>query len=46
MYEIKRATRLSKALVHFVIARASLLTDSKISGLPMRAKYKHFENNL
>ena len=42
MYEIKRAQRLSRTLVHFVIARASLFRDHKKSGLPMRAKYKHF----
>ena len=42
MWEMKRAKRLSLALVHFVIARASLLTDHRISGLPMRAKHKHF----
>ena len=42
MYEIKRAKRLSQALVHFVIDRASLFTDRGISGLPIRAKYKHF----
>ena len=40
--EIKRATRLSHALVHFVMARASSFTDHKISGLPIRAKYGHF----
>ena len=34
--------RLSQALVHLVIARASLFTDHKISGLPVRAKYRHF----
>ena len=34
-------------LVHWVTARASLFTDHKISGLPMRAKYRLlFENNL
>ena len=38
----KRARRLSQALVHFVIARASLLTDHRIPGLPMRGKYTHF----
>ena len=32
----------SQALVHFVIDRASLFTDHRISGLPIRAKYKHF----
>ena len=42
MYEIKRAKRLSHALVHLVIARANLFTDHKVSGPPMRAKYKHF----
>ena len=29
-------------LVHFVIDRASLFTDRRISGLPIWAKYKHF----
>ena len=38
----KGAKRLSHALVHLVIARASLFTDHEISGLPMRAKYWHF----
>ena len=42
MYEIKRAKRLSQALVHFVIARANLITDHEITDLPIRAKYKHF----
>ena len=45
MYEeckrIDRFKRLSQALVHFVI-HASLFTDHKISGRPIRAKYKHF----
>ena len=41
MLEMKRAKRLSQALVHFVTARASLLTDHQMSGLPIRAKYKH-----
>ena len=31
-----------KVFVHFVTARASLFTDHEISGLPIRAKYKHF----
>ena len=31
-----------QSLVHFVIHRASLFTDHRISGLPIRAKYKHF----
>ena len=39
---IKRLNRLSQALVHFVIDRARLFTDQRISGLPIRAKYKHF----
>ena len=42
MYEINRFRRLSQALVHLVIDRASLFTDHRISGLPIRAKYKHF----
>ena len=42
MYEIKRATRFSQAFVNFVTARASLFTDHKISGLPKRAKERHF----
>ena len=42
MQEIKRARRLSQALTHFVIARVSLLTVHRISGLPERAKYRHF----
>ena len=45
MYEIKRARLLSHALVHFVIARANLLTDHRISGLPLRAKYRHFRTS-
>ena len=42
MWEMNRAKRLSLALVHFVIERASLLTDRRISGLSMRSKHKHF----
>ena len=43
MYDINRFRRLSQALVHFVIDRANLFTDHRISGLPIiRAKYKHF----
>ena len=39
----KRAKLLSQALVRFVMARASLLTDHEISSLPIRrAKYTHF----
>ena len=33
---------LLQAIVHFEMARASLFTDRKISGLPIRAKYRHF----
>ena len=39
--ERKRQNRLSQAFVHFVIDRASLFTDHRISGRPIRAKYKH-----
>ena len=39
IYEINRFRRLSQALVHFVIDRASLFTDHKISCRPIRAKY-------
>ena len=39
MYEIKRAERLSQALVHVVTARASLFGDKRVSG---RARHKHF----
>ena len=42
MYEINRFRRLSQALVHFVMDRASLFTDHRISGRPIRAKYKNF----
>ena len=45
MYEINRFKLLSQALVHFVIDRASLFTDHRISGLTSRAKYKTFQNN-
>ena len=34
---------LSQVLVHFVIDRANLFTDRRISGLPIRAKCKHFK---
>ena len=44
--KINRFRRLSQALVHFVIDRASLFTDHRISGLPVRAKYKHFRTKL
>ena len=39
---MKRFSRLSQALVHFVSDLASLFTDHRISGLPIRAKYKYF----
>ena len=42
IYEINRFRRLSQALDHFVIDRASFFTDHRISGRPIRAKYKHF----
>ena len=42
LQEIKRARRLSQALAHFVIARVSLFTIHRISGLPIRSKYRHF----
>ena len=37
--EVNRFRRLSQALVHLVIDRASLFTDQRISGLPVRPKY-------
>ena len=37
--EINRFRRLSQALVHFVIDRATLFTDHRISGRPIRAKF-------
>ena len=42
IYEINRFRRLSQALIYFVMDRASLFTDHKISGRPILAKYKHF----
>ena len=42
MQDIQRDNRLSQALVHFVIDRASLFTEHRISGLPIRAKCEHF----
>ena len=41
MKDINRFKHLSQALVHFVMDRASLFTDHRISGRPIRAKYKH-----
>ena len=40
--EIKRHNRLSRAVVHFVIDRASLFADHRISGRSIRAKCRHF----
>ena len=34
--------RLSQALVHFLIDLANLFPDHRMSGFPIRAKYKHF----
>ena len=42
MKSINRFKRLSQALVHFVIDRANLFTDHRISRLPIHAKHKHF----
>ena len=42
MYEINRFWRLSQALLHFVMDRASLFTDHSISGRPILAKDKQF----
>ena len=42
IYEINRFRRLSQALVHFVMDRASLFTDHNTSNRPILAKYKHF----
>ena len=39
--EIKRHNRWSRAVVHFVIDRASLFADHRISGRSIRAKYRH-----
>ena len=41
MYETNLAKRLPQVCVHLMTARASLLTDHRMSGLPFRAKYKH-----
>ena len=46
MLEIKRRNRLSQALVHFVIDRALLFTEHRISSRPMSAKKKHFRTIL
>ena len=41
MHDIKRAERLSQAVVHFVTARVSLFTDRGMPRQPIRAKCKH-----
>ena len=43
MYEIKRAERRSQAPVPVVTDRESLFTHQRMSGLPIRAKYKLFK---
>ena len=44
MLEINRANRLSQDCDHFVTDLPSLLTDHRLSGRPILAKYKHFKN--
>ena len=39
IYEINRFKRLSQAMVHFVIDRATLFTDHRISGRPICGKF-------
>ena len=41
-YEINRCKRLSQALVNFVMDRANLFIDHRISSRPILARYKHF----
>ena len=43
MYEIKRDNRLSHALVHFVIDRASLFTDHHCLAHQFVPSTKHFK---
>ena len=43
IYEINRFKRLPHALVHSLIDRASLFTENRISGRPIRAKYQYFK---
>ena len=45
MCEINLAQRPSRAWVHFATALARFFTDHKMSGLPIRAKYKHFKTS-
>ena len=42
MRDIQGAERLSHALLHNAMARGSFFKDHETSGLPMRAKDKHF----
>ena len=37
----KRFKSLSQGFVHLATARASIFTDHKMSGLPIRARYTH-----
>ena len=46
MSEIKRAKRLSHALVHFVTPRASLFTDHWMSGLPNACQVQPFQRRF
>ena len=46
MAKIKRAKRPPHALVHFVTARASLVTDHRISGLPMARHVQPLSDEL
>ena len=46
MQDINRFSRLSQALVHFVIDRASLFTDQRISGLPITCQVQAFQKSL
>ena len=41
--KIKGAKRLSEALVHFVTARGVYVQKKRLSGLPIRARYKYFK---
>ena len=42
IYEINRFRHLSQTLIHFMMDRASLFAVHRISGRPIRVKYKHF----
>ena len=43
MYEMNLANRLSRACVDLLTDRESLFTDHKMSGLPVRARFKHLK---